>query len=143
LRLHTLEIIANLRFQIWDSVINYVLTYDLKNFILGIGFDSLGDWFRYLNQVPGYYVDRAHNIFLDTWLSGGILSTIALTFIVTRSIRIDYTKHKSNLVSLIIVFWIIKLVINEFSICNILEFFVLLSCGFLMNNKRNSLNDLR
>lgn len=54
------------------------------------------------NHLPGYYVDSAHNIFLDWWVEAGIIGVGAMIFLIYQTFR-HFTAQKQvrNLVLLL------------------------------------------
>ena len=63
----------------------------MENLFFGKGFDSYGDWYRYFRDEKAYerrgpdvVADSAHNIWIDYFVSGGILLTICYAILVMQ-----------------------------------------------------------
>ena len=71
----------------------------MANPIIGVGFGNAeiamrNTSLKFHDMLIGYYVDSAHNIFLDWWIQGGIVGIILLFMIILKTVKNLYKKHK-------------------------------------------------
>lgn len=136
------------RLIIWKDILvlysgqaNSSLT--LPNIAFGTGPDTLGDILSFHGKMQGLYVDRAHNIVMDILTSFGFIGlvmTVLLFFYLAYRV---YRIRNSNLNYLYIIFLVlfIRLLVNTYSIVNIVDILVILSgCLILMRTLKHKSN---
>ncbi len=136
-----LQITGDLRIQIWFSVIELLSKSNIHILFAGIGFDYLGEWLKTNNVLTNFYIDRAHNFTLDMYVSMGLIPTIIFIYFTIRNlVQIEKTDQNKNLIMMLVMFWIIKSVIHEFSIVNLIELTTLLAILNRLNTKKEDYN---
>ncbi len=133
----------NIRIDIWQNII-LLMTYglnDIGNYIhlgIGNGFDTLGDFFRLNGRFRGLYIDRAHNIFLDTlYQSGAVVFFIflGLIFYLIFKLKSNWNNRKYVFTFYAMFFWLFKSFIHEVGIVNIVEFLIVFAVCFALLRK--------
>jgi hypothetical protein len=137
------ENVSNLRLDIWKNIFVGMQISGLHSFLLGVGFDNLGEWLKINGLLSHFYIDRAHNFFIDIILSFGLIPFVLFVkkFFTILSITTNKIKSEEYLLITLILVWLVKSVVNEFSIFNVWELILLLVIldKLKMINNRNTL----
>lgn len=121
----------NLRLEIINSIfIIFSQPFDLqqlKIYLFGFGFDTLGEVLKSYRMIPGLLVDRAHNFFLDVLIQNGIVILGLLIGIIINIFRKELFKNKNRIVDftfILVIAWIFRSVIHENGVVNLFDFLI-------------------
>jgi hypothetical protein len=135
----------NYRMHIWRNTIDLYLVIpyneptvgNVTRAVFGSGFDTLGNVFIEAGRLKGNYVDRAHNVFLDTLASLGIAGLAAFLTLLAIAAKRTLEKIDDPLVfylGLFAAIWIARSFIHTSSIINIAGFAIII--GLLLGLTR-------
>ena len=102
--------------------------------ILGVGFGNTEVVIRQVSiamhdKLVGYYVDSAHNIFIDWWIQGGIVGVLIISSVIFLTLRNYYKKW--NMLGLILSFGVITMLqFNPAGVATLLAFWWLVGASF-------------
>ncbi len=114
--------------DIWKKSIIALWEAPLQNKALGFGFDNVNTVFQHYGLFPGLNVDRAHNIILDFLLqlgAFGLAGIIALVGIFVKMWNKIFEDRKIFFLFLMFTVFVLKTVVNEYSVANLYLFFVI------------------
>ncbi len=123
------------RSEIWQSA----FVAGSKSPIMGVGFGNAetvihSATVKLNNHLQGYYIDSAHNIFLDWFVSGGIIGLLILLFLIFYTFRYFISRHNIRNISLLLGM-IACLSFNPASVVSLLAFWWLIGQGALNSEK--------
>lgn len=116
----------------------------LSELFFGSGPDTLGVVLNSNGKLQGLYIDRGHNILIDILASFGILGlVIFISLFLILLFRILRTKDKQlNYMFIILIALSIRLLVNTYSIINIIDIVIILSiCLFMLKENRCKVNN--
>lgn len=130
---------SEFRLTIWDAVIDtHVIKYfrdpfdlnQLKIFLFGSGFDSLGKYLGENNKFLGMNIDRPHNIFLFILTSSGTFGLVIFSWFFIRVTKLteDLVQNRAFIYSLFLLLaWILRSQLHTSTIVNLVDFFAILT----------------
>ena len=124
------------RVFIWRATLNIIKV----NMLFGIGYDNLGD---YIHNLLGVYIDKAHNHYLNIFVSNGIFSFVTYLFLLT-GIIVKGIKSK-HILSNMIAYTSIAFMIHYFfstSVIEVTPYFIMICSALLVIDKQNDNFDL-
>jgi len=124
------------RVTVWSNIINIYAAglfnnsgdpFVLRRFVLGTGFDTLGHVFRDFGVLSRWYIDRAHNIFLDIFVSAGMLGLIAVAVFFGRMVRLSVARLNDRKIvygTIVMVVLLVRAMVHTCSISNLMDLVV-------------------
>lgn len=130
----------DLHAQIPREIINVIKSdnYEPGRIVFGYGFDTLGEVFRDRNIFAGSLVDRAHNVFFDIFVQGGLFLlglTLSIFIYIFRNLKNNENRY-FHLFLFLSLLWLFRSTIHESGIVNLLDFAILI--GITLNLRNNT-----
>jgi O-antigen ligase len=124
------DIVYENRAEVWQSA----FTAGISRPMLGYGFGNIEfalhkTDLQLHNHLQGYYVDSSHNIFLDWFVSGGVVGLGALLWLVGNAIM-HFVKRKSLLCLLLLLGLLGVLSFNPVSVVLLVAFWWVIGQGW-------------
>ncbi|HUQ85716.1 MAG TPA: O-antigen ligase family protein [Candidatus Limnocylindrales bacterium] len=122
------------RSEIWQSSLSAAS----KSPLIGVGFGNVEYALheanvRIGNHLPGYYVDSAHNIFLDFLVQGGIIGFLILIYLILNTFR-GFIFHNNTRNIVLLLGLTASLSFNPASVVSLIQFWWLIGQGSARQN---------
>jgi O-antigen ligase len=124
------------RGEIWKSALVAGTTHP----VLGVGFGNAEYELHKANlqlhnHLPGYYVDSAHNIFLDWWVQGGVIGLGILVWLLYRTFA-QFIVRQNILYITLLVGLLAALSFNPASVVSLIALWWMIGQSFSAPNKK-------